>query len=261
MAGMGDQLPDHGLEAVLADHLQRVERLLGPERQLLARAERDVVVPAWRRVTEGEPRWPASLAVAVAIGLQAALPAKLALVPRWVLPAVEGMLLLALMIANPRRINRRSPRIRLAAIVLIVVASLGNALSAGALVTGIVNGTQGKDPTSLLLTGAAIWVTNVLVFALWYWELDRGGPAARAHAEVVDPDFLFPQMTARDLTPPDWEPEFVDYLYTSFTNATAFSPTDVMPMSRWSKLTMMLQSSVSLTTVALVVARAVNILH
>jgi uncharacterized membrane protein len=258
MAGVGEEVPDRGLEASLAEQVRRLERLLSPE---LSKAEQRVIAPAWRRITEGEPRWPASLAVVVAIGLQAALPSRLALVPRWLIPGLEGLLLVALMIANPRRINRRSPPIRLAALVLIVLASLANALSAGALVTGIVNGTQGKDPTSLLLTGAAIWVTNVIVFALWYWELDRGGPAARAHAVVMDPDFLFPQMTSPELSPPDWEPEFVDYLYTSFTNATAFSPTDVMPMSRWSKLTMMLQSSVSLATVALVVARAVNILH
>jgi uncharacterized membrane protein len=255
-----EERPDRGMEALLTEHLRHLERLLGPERELRALG-REVVVPAWRRVTEGEPRWPASIAVAAAIGLQAALPDKLALVPRWLLPALEGLILFALTIANPKRIDRTSPLIRGSAIVLIVVASLANALSAGALITGIVNGTQGKDPASLLLSGTAIWVTNVIVFALWYWELDRGGPAARAHAVVVDPDFLFPQMSSPQLAPPDWEPEFVDYLYVSFTNATAFSPTDVLPMSRWSKLTMMLQSFVSLATVALVVARAVNILH
>ena len=255
----GEPEAEHGVEALLAAHLRHIEHLLAP--QHLAEAGLGLVVPAWRRVTEGEPRWPASLAIAIAIGLQVALPDKLALAPRWLLPGLEALILIALMGANPRRINRRSPMIRVAAIVLIVVASLANAWSAGSLITGIVNGTQGKDPTSLLLTGAAIWVTNVIVFAFWYWELDRGGPAARANAIVVNPDFLFPQMTAPELAPPDWEPEFVDYLYVSFTNATAFSPTDVLPMTRWSKLTMMLQSCVSLATVALVVARAVNILH
>ena len=257
----GDGAGERSIEAVLAEHVQHLERLLGPERRLLARAERDVLVPAWRRVHEGEPRWPASVAVLVAIGLQVALPAHLAIAPRWLLPTLEGLIVVSLMVANPRRINRRSPIIRGAMIALIGVASLDNAWAAGALVTGIVNGTEGKDPTTLLLTGAAIWVTNVIVFALWYWELDRLGPAARANAIVVNPDFLFPQMTSPDLAPDDWAPEFVDYLYFSFTNATAFSPTDVMPMSRWSKLTMMLQSCVSLATVALVVARAVNILH
>jgi uncharacterized membrane protein len=101
----------------------------------------------------------------------------------------------------------------------------------------------------------------VIAFALWYWEFDRGGPVHRAHGTFQHPDMLFPQMTVPELTPSDWEPYFVDYLYTSFTNATAFSPTDVMPMARWAKLTMLVQSAVSLALGALVIARAVNILN
>jgi uncharacterized membrane protein len=103
-------------------------------------------------------------------------------------------------------------------------------------------------------------LTNVIVFALWFWEMDRGGPAARALARKVHPDFLFSQMTVPDLVNLDWEPGFVDYLYLSFTNATAFSPTDTLPLSRWAKLTMMAESTVSFVTVALIVARAVNVL-
>ncbi|MGZ4758401.1 MAG: hypothetical protein ACXV95_04995, partial [Acidimicrobiales bacterium] len=122
-------------------------------------------------------------------------------------------------------------------------------------------GTQSRDAASLLLTGSAIWVTNVIVFALWYWDLDRGGPVARAHALHEHPDFVFPQMQAPELAKRDWEPAFADYFYLSFTNATAFSPTDVMPFSRWAKMTMLVQSAVSLVTVALVIARAVNILR
>jgi uncharacterized membrane protein len=138
--------------------------------------------------------------------------------------------------------------------------SIANAWSAVRLAVRVVEGTMGKDATVLLLTGAAIWLTNVIVFSLWYWDLDRGGPVARALATRTNPDFLFAQMQAPELAPPDWEPGFVDYLYLSFTNATAFSPTDVLPLSRWAKLMMMLQSVVSLVTVALVIARAVNIL-
>jgi uncharacterized membrane protein len=111
------------------------------------------------------------------------------------------------------------------------------------------------------LTGAAIWATNVIVFGLWYWEFDRGGAIERAAGDRQYPDLLFPQMTSPDLAPPDWEPGFVDYLYVSFTNATAFSPTDVLPMTRWAKLTMMTQSAISVVTLALVIARAVNILR
>ena len=99
------------------------------------------------------------------------------------------------------------------------------------------------------------------MFGLWYWELDRGGPAARAEARRRYPDFMFPQMANPDLAPPDWTARFFDYLWLSYTNATAFSPTDVMPLSRWAKQLMLLQSAVSLSTVALVVARAVNILR
>jgi hypothetical protein len=103
-------------------------------------------------------------------------------------------------------------------------------------------------------------LTNVIVFALWYWELDRGGPASRAAARRIHPDFLFPQMSVPDLVHPDWEPAFVDYLFLAFTNATAFSPTDTMPLSRWAKMAMMVQASISVVVVALVIARAVNIL-
>src|SRR5439155_7990760 len=132
------------------------------------------------------------------------------------------------------------------------------AWSAGRLVDALVYGPSGAtDAPRLLLNGCAIWFTNVIVFALWYWEIDRGGPAARANARAVHPDFLFAQMAAPELADHDWEPTFIDYLYLSFTNSTAFSPTDTLPLSRWAKLAMMFQSAVSLVTVALVVARAV----
>ncbi|WP_079138783.1 alpha/beta fold hydrolase [Actinacidiphila rubida] len=126
--------------------------------------------------------------------------------------------------------------------------------------TGLVRGTEGSAAGPLLLRGGAIWLINVVIFALAYWELDRGGPAARAAGERDVPDFLFVQMQSPDLAPPHWEPVFFDYLYLSFTNSTAFSPTDVMPSSLWAKALMMGQSAVSLLTVVLVVARAVNIL-
>jgi uncharacterized membrane protein len=201
-----------------------------------------------------------SVAVVVAIALQLALPSPFATEPRWALSGAAALLLLGIVTANPRRIDRVSPSLRTASLVLIGVISAANAWSAGRLVDALVRGTEHQSPAALLATGAAIWLTNVLVFALGYWELDRGGPAARAQAVAVYADFLFTQMQAPELAPPDWEPTFVDYLYLSFTNATAFSPTDVLPLSRWAKLAMMLQSIVSLSVVALVIARAVNIL-
>ena len=134
-------------------------------------------------------------------------------------------------------------------------------MSGAELVIDLVNAEGIRDSAQLLLTGGAIWLTNVIVFSLWYWEFDRGGPVVRAHQPVAAPDFLFPQMMERTLAPADWQPEYIDYLYLSFTNAMAFSPTDVMPMSRWAKLTMLLQSLVSLMIAVLVIARAVNILR
>jgi len=221
----------------------------------------NVVIPAWRSVTQGEPRWPVSLGILAAIAMQISLPDHLAPHPRWVLPALEFILLVGLVAANPRRIERRSGPLRAASAVLIALISMANAWSAGRLVVGLVRGTEHQSAPHLLTSGSAIWLTNVIVFCLWYWELDRGGPVARALALRPHPDFLFPQMTSPELAPAHWEPAFVDYLYLSFTNATAFSPTDVLPLSAWAKLTMMVQSGVSLATVALVIARAVNILQ
>ena len=257
---MREAVTGHGHLDLLHARLARVERLIDPELQLLRTAEDELLLPAWRRVTRGEPRWPVSLGIVAAIAMQLALPARLAPHPRWLLPALEGLLLVGLVVANPHRINRESPRVRAGSLVLIAVISLANAWSAIRLVDGLVRGTNGQEAGPLLMTGAAIWLTNVIVFTLWYWDLDRGGPVARAHAKRQHPDFLFAQMDRPDLAPEDWEPAFVDYLYLSFTNATAFSPTDVLPLSRWAKLTMLLQSAVSLVTVALVIARAVNIL-
>jgi hypothetical protein len=218
-------------------------------------------VPAWKRPTQGEARWQAALAVGVAVALQYALPGRLVLVhPTWLLPTLEGLLLIVLVMANPRRINTESRALRLLGLTLAALLSLANAWSVGALVVGLVQGTQGGSPGSLLITGGAIWLTNVIVFGLWYWEFDRGGPVARAHADRMYPDFLFAQMTTPQLATPDWEPAFGDYLYLSFTNAAAFSPTDVLPLSRWAKMGMTAQASISIVTVALVVARAVNIL-
>ena len=256
-AGAGSAAP-----AELREHLRRLEHLADPGHAAESQGDRSPgpVHPAWRRVTRGEGRWPVTAAVAVAIALQFALPDRLNLSSRYLLPAIEAVLLVALVAVNPRRIERMSPRLRLMSLTLIAVASLANAYSAGQLVLGLVHGTEGSAAAPLLSTGGAIYLTNIIVFALWYWELDRGGPAARSQALHVYPDFLFPQMATPHLADPDWEPGFADYLYVSFTNATAFSPTDTMPLTRWAKMTMLLQSAVALVTVALVIARAVNIL-
>jgi hypothetical protein len=218
-------------------------------------------VPAWLRKTPGERRWPVTLTVAVAITLQLLLPPHLTEpLPRALLPALEGALGVGLFIASPVRIERRGKPVRMASIVLILLMTIANAASAVLLVHAIVHGKPVTAATVLLASGASIWATNVIAFGLWYWEFDRGGPVNRAFGTMQHPDLMFPQMAAPELAAPDWEPRFVDYLYLSFTNATAFSPTDVMPLARWAKLAMAIQSAVSLAVGALVIARAVNIL-
>jgi uncharacterized membrane protein len=235
--------------------LARVERILCEE------CGRDGHVPAWLRRTEGEQRVWAALAMLTAIALQVVLPRRFALQPHLLLPILEAVLLIALVVSNPVRINRESAIIRGLSLALVTVIGIANAISAVLLVRSLVDGTAGDDGGALLATGGAIWGTNIIVFALWYWELDRGGPAARTMGRKPHPDFLFPQMASPEAAPPGWEPAFPDYLYLSFTNAIAFSPTDVMPFSRWAKMLMLVQSVVSVVAIALVISRAVNILQ
>jgi hypothetical protein len=188
------------------------------------------------------------------------LPDQLTLGPSWLVPAVEGVLLIGLASVSPHPTVRQHPRRRQVALGLIGLVSAVNIYSLVRLCDRLING----GPTgakNLIASGAVLWLTNVLLFGLWYWELDRGGPAAREEQAEATPDFLFPQMTDPAWAPPNWSPGLVDYLYTSFTNATAFSPTDTMPLTPWAKTLMSAQALTSLVTVGLVVARAVNILN
>ena len=257
--GLSEDL-EHPVETA-RNEVGRLEGLVGPElRAALGLPAAQRHPPGWMRSAPGEERWPVALAVAVAIVLEVALPDRLIIGPGWLLPTLEGALAVGLIVANPRHIDRRSNALRAASVGLIAVISLANGWSVYELIRGLVDGTVGKHAGPLLSSGASIYVNNIIVFALWYWDWDRGGPVERALGSSPYPDFLFPQMTQDHLAPDDWRPTFLDYLYVSYTNATAFSPTDTMPLSRWSKLLMLLQSAVSLVTVALVIARAVNIL-
>jgi uncharacterized membrane protein len=247
---------DHEQHAAMKVRLARLELLLGMGHIGAGSASHHL--PAWLRPTPGEHRLPVTIVFAIILALQLSLPPDLAFPPRILLPALEVLLYAVLFALNPRRISRETTLVRACGLLLALVASLATAWSAYRLVYGLATG-HGGTAIPLLLHGGAVWLTNVIVFALWYWEFDRGGPAARASARKKHPDFLFTQMTTPELVRRDWEPGFVDYLYLSFTNATAFSPTDTLPMSRWAKLAMMFQSAISLVTVALVVARAVNI--
>jgi uncharacterized membrane protein len=218
------------------------------------------VAGPWRRATRGESRWPTVIAVVAASAPQMALPGWLSLRPHWLLPILELGLLCALVVSSPGRLERRSAVLRAGGLVLAGLLSLANAISAALLVNELAHGSRAESAAALLLAGDSIWAANVLIFALWYWELDRGGPADRCHAVRMYPDFLFPQLQQPDLAPADWKPSFTDYLYLSFTNAISFAASDVTPLTRWAKM-MMMQSAVSVAAIALVVARAVSMLR
>lgn len=207
------------------------------------------------------PFWEPQLVVLAAIVIDVTLPDRLSpLGPAWVLPALESVLLIGLIIASPHPRMRHSPLRRQLALTLIGVVSVTNIISLTLLCHYLLRGGGGGVGASLIRAGFGLWLTNVLLFGLWYWELDRGGPVARMDEDPDWPDFLFPQMSDPRWAPPDWRPRLIDYLYVSLTNATAFSPTDTMPLSRMAKVLMGIQALAALLTVGLVVARAVNIL-
>jgi uncharacterized membrane protein len=220
---------------------------------------------AWGVRASHENLWPARGAILATIALYVTLPDRLAVGPIWLPPALEAALLGTLTVMAPVRHTRELASQRLITFGLIGLINLANIgslvlLIAALLHHGIAIRGLPLDGQTLLLAALEIWLTNILVFALWYWELDRGGPVERRRSQHREPDFLFPQMVTPGCTQPHWTPHFVDYLYVSFTNATAFSPTDTMPLTVWAKLLMLVQSFASLLTVALVAARAVNIL-
>ena len=217
---------------------------------------------AWGIQGSGESRLPPLIAVVVAIALQVVLPNTLiqGLGPRGLFPAFEGALFVALVIANPHRVDRKESNLRLLSLAMIAVITVVNMVALGELIRALLdNPGTGAGGRTLVFASVPIWITNVIAFGLWFWELDRGGVSARMLPNHRQPDFLFPQMSTPGSSP-DWAPTFIDYLYTSFTNATAFSPTDTMPLTPWAKFLMMVESLASLLTVALVIARAVNIL-
>jgi uncharacterized membrane protein len=211
------------------------------------------------RIEHGDPYWPAQLAVGLAIVLNLALANQITIGPRWLLPGVEGILLVSLVVVAPARATVQRVRERRFALVVIGLVSLVNIVLLGRLVDQLINGST-VGGRSLILSGAVLWVTNVLLFAVWYWEMDRGGPVARYLNATALVDFQFPQMDSPDLAPEGWRPGFLDYLYVSLTNSTAFSPTDTMPLTHTAKIVMAIQSVTALLTVGLVIARAVNIL-
>jgi uncharacterized membrane protein len=209
----------------------------------------------------GESRWPAIITVVVAIVVPLLLPARFSLGPKWLGPSVLVLILVAVSAADPGRIDRRSAGVRALWIGLAAILVMGAATTTVALVVEIINRDHRlANPTTLLASGALVWVNNVIAFTFLYWSLDGGGPGTRAHESRTYPDFAFPEHMSPELAPPGWRPLFLDYLYLSLTDATAFSPTDVMPLRHWAKLLMAVQALLSLVVLGLVIARAVNIL-
>jgi hypothetical protein len=224
-----------------------------------------------RKPHPGEVRLPAALAVLVAISLYAALPEGLVLGPRLAVPLLEAVLFIPLVAANPRRLTRDNRWLRRVSISLVLLIAAANAASLVLLVRALVSG-GAEDGPGLLLAAGQVWLTNVLVFALAYWELDRGGPVKRtqtARPGLPAADFRFPQdedhdaiheVAARSAAKSGWVPGFVDYLYVSVTNSSAFSPTDTMPLSPRAKMLMALESVSALMLSVLVISRGVSLL-
>jgi hypothetical protein len=204
-----------------------------------------------------------ALAIVVAAVLHVVLPAKYRVDPAWVVPAVLLALLAALIIGDPGRIDRQKAWLRIVTGAVIAFITVTNLFAAVHLIVDILTNNKlfASNATGLLATGGVIWATNVIAFGLWYWDLDRGGAAARAHHPHANPAFVFPEMVHAGYASPTWVPEFADYLSLAFWTATAFSPTDVSAIKRWAKLLMMIEAVVSLGIGALVIARAINILQ
>ena len=203
-----------------------------------------------------------AVAVLAAGGLRAALPAQLRNGDaRWAFIVVVVVLLGVLIVGDPGRIDRDSTWLRVMTGTLIGLISAVNATAAIRLVAGIIDGAKFSTNANVLLaSGGAIWLSNVITFGLWYWDLDRGGAAARARGSGHPPAFVFPEMINAEYVGPGWYPKFLDYFHLSFTTAMAFSPTDVSAIRPWAKLMMMAEEVISLLVAILVVSRAVNIL-
>ena len=198
------------------------------------------------------------MALVACSALYVILPHRLVVGPRWLLPVLIVLPLIPLS-ARRHRHPDEAPWVRRLTLFLIGVITVANVVSMALLVHELLN-TNVSQGRNLIYSAVAVWLTNVITYGLWFWEIDRGGPHVRAGSAVTWPDIQFPQMENPTLAPPTWRPGFVDYLYTSFANGTSFAPADAMPLSRLAKLLFASEAAVSLVTIAVVAARAVNIL-
>lgn len=205
-------------------------------------------------------QWPATLTLLVCIALYVVLPNRLTLGPKWLVPALEVIPIVSLTFGHPARHPDESRWTRLVTVFTVAVINVVNVASIVFLVERLLDG-HVSNGRQLVFSAVAVWITNCLTFGIWFWEIDRGGPGVRHTVHERHPDFVFPQMTEPHLAEAGWMPTFVDYLYVAFTNATAFSPTDALPLTSMAKALMAIESIASLLTVVVVAARAVNILQ
>jgi hypothetical protein len=206
-----------------------------------------------------EPLWPIQITIVIAIILYVFLPSELLIGPRWAVPILEGLLLVGLISATPGQVIYQSRLRRFFSISLAGLITIVNIVTVTLLVHDLLSGGFNRGD-KLILAALQILFTNIIIFGLWYWEMDRGGPGKRSHLNHTHADFLFTQMANPQYLLKYWYPTFIDYLYLSVTNATAFSPTDTMPLSHRAKALMTVQSVVSLVTIVLVAARAIDLL-
>ena len=227
---------------------------------------------AAKREHPGESRYAAAAAVVAAVVLYAALPSALVFGPRYLIPALEVVLLVPLLVGNPRRMTRETRQLRTVSIGLLLIIAAANTVALVLLVDMLVNGSA-KNGGALLIGAAQVWLTNIIVFALAYWEIDRGGPVLRTReprSQLPPADFRFPQdededaideVARRSAARSDWSPAFLDYFYVSVTNSSAFSPTDTMPLSHRAKMLMAIESVSALMLSVIVIARGVSLLQ
>jgi hypothetical protein len=220
------------------------------------------VIPLVPAAERGEHWWPVALAIVAVVVLHVVLPARYRVQPVWVLPVVLLGLLAVMMVGDPGRIDRQKTWLRVVMGIVIAFLTVANLLAAVRLVVDILtnNKLYANNPAGELAAGGVIWATNVIAFGLWYWDLDRGGAAARAHHPDRNPAFVFPEMQLTEYVPASWVPRFLDYVFLSFWTSTAFSPADTIAIRPWAKALMLFEAAASLGLGAIVISRAINIL-